>query len=287
MDTLTFWDGKWHEGNTPVMGPRDHGLWLASVVFDGGRAIQGCGPDLDQHSARVLRSARTIGLAPTKTADEIHELSREAVRRFGNAVDLYVRPMFWATESANGGPIVPAPETTKFCLCVYVAPMPGKDKGLSLGLCHTIRRPTPNTAPTDAKAACLYPNSWRGVSEVQARGFQNGIVLDANGNVAETCSSNIFLVKDGVVATPVANGTFLAGITRNRTIALLRDEGFKVEERTVSTADLDTADELFTTGNAGKVQPVVRYESRDLQPGPVARRARGLYAEYTQQHRIC
>jgi branched-chain amino acid aminotransferase len=287
MDTLTFWDGKWHEGNTPVMGPRDHGLWLASVVFDGGRAIQGCGPDLDQHSARVLRSARTIGLAPTKTAEEIHELSREAVRRFGNKVDLYVRPMFWATESATGGPIVPAPETTKFCLCVYLAPMPAKDSGLSLGLCHTIRRPMPDTAPTDAKAACLYPNSWRGVSEVKARGFQNGIVLDCNGNVAETCSSNIFLVKDGVVATPVANGTFLAGITRNRTIALLRAEGYTVEERTVSTTDLDTADELFTSGNAGKVQPVVRYESRDLQPGPVARRARELYGEYAQQHRIC
>ena len=72
--------------------------------------------------------------------------------------------------------IVPAPETTKFCLCVYVAPMPATDSGLSLGLCQTIRRPMPNTAPTDAKAACLYPNSWRGVSEVKARGFQFGTI---------------------------------------------------------------------------------------------------------------
>ena len=146
---------------------------------------------------------------------------------------------------------------------------------------------TPESAPTDAKASCLYPNSSRGVAEILARGFQNGVVLDALGNVAETCSSNIFLVKDGVAVTPVANGTFLAGITRNRTIALLRAEGYTVEERTVSTTDLDTADELFTSGNAGKVQPVVRYEARDLQPGPVARRARELYGEYARQHRIC
>ena len=144
----------------------------------------------------------------------------------------------------------------------------------------------PNTAPTDAKAACLYPNSWRGVSEVKARGFQNGIVLDCNGNVAETCSSNIFLVKDGVVATPVANGTFLAGITRNRTIALLRAEGYTVEERTVSTADLDIADELFTSGNAGKVQPVSRFESRDLQPGPIAARAHELYMAFSRTQRV-
>ncbi len=286
MDTLTFWEGKWHEGNHPVMGPRDHGLWLASVVFDGGRAIQGCGPDLDQHSARVIRSARTIGLEPKLTAEEIHELSREAVRRFGPKVDLYVRPMFWATASATGGPIRPDPETTKFCLCVYVAPLPNGG-GLTLGLCRTVRRPMPDMAPTDAKAACLYPNSWRGVAEVQARGFQNGIVLDANGNVAETCSSNIFLVKDGVVSTPVANGTFLAGITRNRTMTLLRAAGIRVDECTVRPEDLDTADEIFSTGNAGKVQPVIRYESRDLQPGPVVRKARELYTEYTHGHRIC
>jgi branched-chain amino acid aminotransferase len=285
METLTFWNGEWHEGNHPVMGPRDHGLWLASVVFDGGRAIGGCGPDLDQHSARVIRSARSLGLQPTKTAEEILELSHEAVRRFGNKVDLYVRPMFWAL-SSGAGPIMPDPSTTVFCLCVHVSPMPAKG-GLALGLCRTIRRPTPDMAPADAKAACLYPNSWRGVREMVDRGFQNGVVVDANGNVAETCSSNVFIVKDGVAITPIANGTFLAGITRNRTMQLLRDSGVTVEERTVKPQELDTADEIFTTGNAGKVQPVIRYENRDLQPGPVARRAAALYAEYTAGHRIC
>ena len=81
------------------------------------------------------------------------------------------------------------------------------------------------------------------------RGFQNGIVLDALGNVAETCSSNIFLAKSGVVSTPVPNGSFLAGITRNRVVKLLRNAGVTVKECTVTTADLDDADELFTTGN--------------------------------------
>jgi branched-chain amino acid aminotransferase len=121
---------------------------------------------------------------------------------------------------------------------------------------------------------------------MQQRGFQNGIVLDALGNVAETCSSNIFLAKSGVVSTPVPNGTFLAGITRNRTVKLLRNAGVTVDERTVTTADLDDCDEMFTTGNAGKVQPVSRYESRDLQPGPIARQAHELYMAYARTQRV-
>ncbi len=285
MDTLTFWEGKWHEGNPALMGPRDHGFWLGSIVFDGGRAYDGCGPDLDQHAARAVRSARTLGLNPTKTPDEILELSHEAVRKFGNKAELYVRPMFWATKGGPG-PISIDPESTRFCLCVYISPMPN-GAGQAMGLCRTIRRPTPESAPTAAKASCLYPNSSRGVAEMLARSFQNGIVLDALGNVAETCSSNIFLVKDGVAITPIANGTFLAGITRSRTIQLLRAAGTPVEERSVAPAELDTADEIFTTGNAGKVQTVIRYESRDLQPGPVYRKAAQLYRDYAQTQRIC
>ncbi len=112
------------------------------------------------------------------------------------------------------------------------------------------------------------------------------IVLDALGNVAETCSSNVFLARNGVVATPVPTGAFLAGITRNRTVKLLRNAGIAVEERTIKPAELDEADEIFTTGNAGKVQPVSRYEDRDLQPGPIARQAHELYMAFARTQRI-
>jgi len=284
MDTLTYWNGTWHEGNPAVMGPRDHAFWLGSIVFDGGRAFEGCGPDLDLHAERVVRSAKALGLKPTKSAREILALMHEGVRRFGPKAELYVRPMFWATKGGQG-PISVDPESTQFLLCVYHSPMRAGTP-LTLGLCRTIRRPTPESAPTMAKASCLYPNSSRGVAEMLERGFNNGVVLDSAGNVAETCSSNIFLAKDGVVATPVPNGSFLAGITRNRTIALLRNAGIKLEERTVSIAELDDADEIFTTGNAGKVQPVSRYEGRDLQPGPIARQAHDLYMAWSRTQRV-
>lgn len=284
MDTLTYWNGAWQEGNPAVLGPRDHAFWLGTIVFDGGRAFQGMGPDLDQHAARAIRSARALGMSPKQTAEEIHALMIEGISRFPADAELYVRPMFWAMKGGHG-PVSPDPDSTAFLLCIYNAPMP-KGGGLSLGLCRSIRRPTPESAPTDAKASCLYPNSARGVAEMMGRGFNNGIVLDANGNVAETCSSNIFLGLGGTVVTPVPNGTFLAGITRNRTIQLLRSAGVTVEERTVRPGELDQADELFTTGNAGKVQPVTRYESRDLQAGRLFSRARDLYMEYSQASRV-
>ena len=74
MDTLTYWNGTWHEGNPAILGPRDHAFWLGSMVFDGGRAFEGCGPDLDLHAERVCRSASALGMKPTKTPDEILNL---------------------------------------------------------------------------------------------------------------------------------------------------------------------------------------------------------------------
>ena len=284
MDTLTYWNGAWHEGSPAILGPRDHAFWLGSSVFDGGRAFGGCGPDLDQHAARVIRSARALGLNPKQTAEEIFALMQVGIKRFPADAELYVRPMFWATKGGHG-PISVDGDSVDFLLCIYLSPLP-KGAGLTLGLCRTIRRPTPETAPTDAKASCLYPNSARGVAEITARGFGNGIVLDALGNVAETCSSNIFFGIGGKVVTPVPNGTFLAGITRNRTIQLLRDAGVPLEERTVRLEELDKADEMFTTGNAGKVQFVTRYEDRDLQPGPLGTKARDLYMSYAATQRI-
>jgi branched-chain amino acid aminotransferase len=284
MDTLTYWNGAWQEGSPNVLGPRDHAFWLGSIIFDGGRAFGGCGPDLDLHAARAIRSARALGLKPKQTAEEIFALMLEGIKRFPADAELYVRPMFWATKGGHG-PISTDGDSVAFLLCIYLSPMP-KGTGLTLGLCRTIRRPTPESAPTDAKASCLYPNSARGVAEILERGFNNGVVLDALGNVAETCSSNIFLGIGGKVVTPIPNGTFLAGITRNRTIQLLRDAGVVVEERTVRADELDQADEMFTTGNAGKVQFVTRYESRDLQPGPLGTKARDLYQSYAQSCRI-
>ncbi|MEO0822332.1 MAG: branched-chain amino acid aminotransferase [Pseudomonadota bacterium] len=273
----TWWKGDWHEGNVAVLGAADHGTWLGSVVFDGARAFEGVSPDLDLHCARAHQSAIRMGLAPVETPEEITARALEGIAKFPHGTGIYVRPMFWA-QSGGTYMVAPDPESTVFCLCLEERPMP-EPKGASITT-TSFRRPTLDCAPTDVKAGCLYPNNARMLREVRAKGFDNAIVLDALGNVAETATSNIFMVRDGVVSTPVANGCFLAGITRSRVLDLLREDGAEVREAVLTLDDFRDADELFTSGNAGKVQPVTRFEDRHLQHGPVTRRARELYWAY-------
>jgi branched-chain amino acid aminotransferase len=135
-------------------------------------------------------------------------------------------------------------------------------------------------APVDCKAACLYPNNSRALMEAQARGFNNCLMLDMLGNVAEFGNSNVFMAKDGVVYTPAPNGTFLNGITRQRVIDLLRGNGVTVIEATLSYADFLGADEIFSIGNFAKVAPVIRIDDRSLQPGPFYNEARKLYWDF-------
>jgi branched-chain amino acid aminotransferase len=169
----------------------------------------------------------------------------------------------------------PDPESTRFALTLYDAPM-RKPDGFTITL-SPFRRPTLDTAPVDAKAGCLYPNNARAMFEAKSRGFDNCIVCDVVGNVAELANSNVFMAKDDVVYTPIPNGTFLAGITRKRVIGLLRDTGITVNETVMRYADFETADEIFSTGNASKVLPITRIDDRLLQPGPLYRKARELY----------
>ncbi len=275
--TWTFFEGEWHEGNVPIMGPRTHAAWLCSVVFDGARAFEGVAPDLELHCERVNNSAAKLFLKPFVSTEMWVKLAREGIARFDKDAALYIRPMYWAEKE---GPWVQAhdPESTRFCLVIYEAPM-REPKGFSITL-SPYRRPTLDTMPVDAKAGCLYPNNARALFDAKARGFDNAVVCDMLGNVAELATSNIFMAKDGVVYTPVANGTFLAGITRQRVIGLLRKDGVTVVEKSLAYQDFKTADEIFATGNYSKVVPVTRIDDRSLPFGSLYTLARKLYWEF-------
>ena len=275
--TWTFCDGDWHEGNVLLMGPRTHAVWLGSMVFDGARYFEGVMPDVDLHCARVNSSAGKLFLKTSVSTEKWLELVSEGVKRFKSDAELYIRPMYWA-ESGPAGGIRHDPETTRWCLCIYEAPIP-KPLGMAITL-SPFRRPTLETMPVDAKAGCLYPNNARAVIEAQGRGFDNCLMRDVLGNVAELATSNVFMAKDGAVFTPAPNKTFLDGITRQRVIKLLRDDGVTVIEKTLGYSDFETADEIFSSGNFSKVTPVTRIDQRALQPGPFYRKARELYWAY-------
>ena len=274
--TLAYVDGEWRDGNPLVLGPRHHGVWLASTVFDGARAFGGSAPDLDRHCARVVESARVMGLDPMLTGPEIEELARDGIGRFPAHAELYICPMFYAED----GFILPDAETTRFVLTIHESPLPAPD-GFSACL-SSFRRPARDMAPTDAKASCLYPNVARSVREAKDKGFDTAVVLDPAGNVAEFAYANLFMARDGVVHTPAANGTFLNGITRQRIVRLLAEAGVTVLERSIVFAEVAAADELFCTGNYIKVAPCTRIEDRDLQAGPMARKARELYFRFAR-----
>ncbi|HVK90832.1 MAG TPA: branched-chain amino acid aminotransferase [Mycoplana sp.] len=278
--TWTYVEGEWLPGNPPLIGPMSHAMWLASTVFDGARWFDGIAPDLDLHCQRVNRSAVNLGMKATMSAEEIQGLAWEGVKKFDGKTAIYVKPMYWA-EHGSFSVVAADPESTRFALCLFEAPLGDGKTGEALTV-SPFRRPTKECMPTDAKAGCLYPNNARILVEAKSRGFGNALVRDMLGNVAETGTSNVFMVKDGVVFTPAANHTFLAGITRSRVIGLLRQAGFDVRETTLTVADFAAADEIFTSGNYSKVLPVHRLDDRDLQTGPVTTRARELYFDWAR-----
>lgn len=275
--TWTWYDGEWMEGNPAIVGPRSHAMWLGSSIFDGGRAFEGVTPDIDRHCARINVSAEIMGLKVLHEGGMIEELVQEGLKHFDKDAELYIRPMYWAEQGGNFA-VPPLKESTRFCLCMYDTPMPAP-AGSSIML-SSFRRPTLAQAPVNAKAGCLYPNSARALLEAGEAGFDNALVCDALGNVAELATANIFMAKDGEAHTPTPNGTFLNGITRQRVIALLREQGITVNERTLTYRDFEEADEIFSTGNYSKVMPVTRIGTRDLQPGPIYQKARDRYWEW-------
>ncbi len=272
----TWFQGAWHQGDVPVMRAADHGAWLGTTVFDGARWVDGMAPDLDRHCARINASARALMIEPTVEADEMMQMILDGLR--SASAPTYIRPMYWALDGNETG-VMPRPGATGFCICLEEIPMPAPDATTTLTTTR-FRRPTLDCAVVNAKAGCLYPNNARMLAEARAKGFGNALVCDSGGNVAETATANVFMVRDGEVFTPIPNGTFLAGITRARHIANLRADGMAVHETVLTLDDFRQASEVFLTGNMSKITPVSAFDDVGYPVGPVGRRAKALYWDW-------
>ena len=274
----TWFDGSWHDGDVPVMRAADHGMWQGSSVFDGARRFEGVTPDLDAHCARLNRSAEALMIRPTMAPEAIEDLIQEGLEGFAPDEAVYIRPMYWAIHGSKLG-VAPSQEETGFAVCLEAVPMHAPDATTTVTTTR-FRRPVQEDAVVGAKAGCLYPNNARMLVEAQRKGFGNALSADAMGNLAESATSNVFLVKDGEVLTPIANGTFLAGITRARHMANLAADGTPVREAVLTFDDVRDADEVFLSGNLTKVTPVTAFDDRQYQVGPVTRRVREMYWDW-------
>jgi len=190
--------------------------------------------------------------------------------------------MYWGIDG-DASAIGPSPDTTGFAICLEQIPMAAASASATLTRTRFCR-PVLESSVVNAKAGCLYPNNARMLREAQSKGFSNALVLDAIGNVAETATTNIFMVRDGEVFTPIANGTFLSGITRARHISNLRADGVTVHETVLGYADFEAADEVFMSGNMSKITPVTAFDDRQYQVGPVAKQVREMYWDWAQSN---
>ena len=280
----TYFNGTWHDGDKYILRAADHGAWLGSSVFDGARFFEGATPDLLLHCERVNNSAKAMMLDPAVTPEEMVEIIKEGLSSFDKSTSVYIRPMYWALDGAESL-VLPKENSTAFSICLEQIPMASATVSATLSRTK-FRRPVLEDNVVNAKAGCLYPNNARMLAEARSKGFTNALVADAAGNVAETATANIFMVKDGEVLTPIPNGTFLAGITRARHIQNLREYGKKVSETVLSFRDFEEADEVFMTGNMTKIMPVTAFEDKNYQVGSIAKLARELYWDWSRSQTL-
>lgn len=278
----TYFEKNWHKGNIPIMNAADHGSWLGSTVFDGARYFNGVAPDLLAHCERLNQSAKAMGLVPTYSEKEIYDLILEGLANYTKQSAVYIRPMYWGIGNGYSA-IVPDGANIGFCICLEEIPM-ASDANTTTLTRTSFHRPILTDNLCNAKAGCLYPNNARMLQEASTKGFNNALVADAVGNVAETATSNVFLVKDGEIFTPIPNGTFLAGITRSRHIQNLKSDGYQVNECILKFEDFSRADEVFLTGNMTKITPVSLFDDIKYEIGPVTKRARSLYFDWANSN---
>ncbi|HJQ56846.1 MAG TPA: branched-chain amino acid aminotransferase [Vineibacter sp.] len=274
MDDRDGWiwlDGKlvaWRDARPHVLS---HGLHYGSAVFEGERIYGGRVFRLAAHSARLIRSARLLDFELPWSHTEIDAATRAVVRSNGLS-DGYVRPIAWRGAEVLGVSAI----GTAAHLAIAAWPWPhyfsdaARRRGIRLAMAD-FRRPSADSAPGESKACGLYAICTLAKDRAIKAGFDDALMLDWQGRVAEATGANVFLVIDGTLVTPRPDN-FLDGITRRAVMSLARGRGVTVEERDVWPADLARASEVFLTGTAAEITPVRELAGQHYQVGPLAPR---------------
>ncbi len=253
----------WREARIHVL---THALHYASSVFEGERLYGGQIFKLTAHTQRLFRSAELLDMQIPYTVAEIDEACKQTAQRM-DLTDGYIRPFAWRGAEKMGV----ASKGTRVHVAVAAWEWPSyfdpeeKKRGIRL-MVSKWRRPSPETIPSEAKAAGLYMICTLSKDEAEREGYADALMLDYRGLVAECTGANIFFVKDGVIHTPVPD-CFLNGITRLTVIDLARWRGFEVVERHIRPEELSEFSECFITGSAAEVTPVSQIADHRYQPG--------------------
>ncbi len=254
-DGVIWLNGKfveWRNANVHVL---NHGLHYASCVFEGLRIYNGKIFKLDEHTERLFKSAKILDLDIPYNYQEVVDISKQIILK-QNISDGYLRPVAWRGSEMMA--ISAKKGSTNLAIAAWEWPSYFSPKKLLEGIKLNVSkwlRPSPESAPTDSKAAGLYMICSLSKHEAEKLGFDDALMLDYRGYVAEATGANIFFVKENELFTPLAD-CFLNGITRQTVIEIAQENNIKVHERHFELDFLKTCDEVFLTGTAVEITPV-------------------------------
>ncbi len=276
MDTTSFaerdgyiwFNGEmtdWREAKVHVL---THGLHYASSVFEGERVYDGEIFKLTEHSERLIKSAQILGFDLGMSVQELNQACIDTIKA-NNIVDGYIRPIAWRGSEMMG--VSAQQNKINVAIAAWVWPSyfdpEARMKGIRLKLSDW-KRPSPETIPTQSKAAGLYMICTLSKHQAEAEGYDDAVMLDYRGRVAEATGANIFFTKDGVLHTPTPD-CFLDGITRRTVIELAKARGIEVVERVIMPDELADFEECFLTGTAAEVTPVQCISDNSFTPGSI------------------
>ena len=266
-DGWIWWDGKlvpWRDAKLHVLS---HGLHYASAVFEGERAYNGNVFRLRDHTDRLINSGRILGFEIPFSAEQIDAACREVLAANG-LTDGYVRPIAWRGSEM----MAVSAQQTRIHVAIAAWPWPSyfgaeRMQGIRLGMAEW-KRPSPDTAPTAAKATGLYMIGTMSKHKIEEQGFNDALMLDWRGRVSELTGANIFFVMNGEIHTPVPD-CFLDGITRRSVMRLARRRQMTVVERPIELEEIAGATECFLAGTAAEVTAVREIAGRIYMPGRI------------------
>lgn len=284
-DGVIWYNGElipWRDAKFHVLS---HALHYASCVFEGQRAYGGEIFKLHEHSERLINSGRILGFENPYTADEIDQASRDVIKA-NNLVDAYIRPVAWRGSEMMG--VATAGSKIHVAVAAWEWPSyfgeEARLKGLRLEIAKW-KRPAPDTAPTNSKAAGLYMIASLCKDASAANGYDDALMLDYRGQVAEATGANIFFLKDGTLHTPIPD-CFLDGITRRTAMELARKRGIDVVERVIMPEEMEGFEQAFLTGTAAEVTPLSEIGPYNFEVGDVCKALMNDYDDLVNRRQV-
>jgi branched-chain amino acid aminotransferase len=283
-DLICYFEGDWVPMREAKVSIMTHAFMYGTATFEGIRAYWNAdegrlyGLKIREHVERIRQSCRILLMKDVPSVDELTRLIVETVRRNGFREDVYIRPSFYKSTAAIGVRLHDL-ENQLYIIALPFGNYIDTESGVKV-MTSTWRRNADEALPARGKIVGGYVNMAFQKTEAELNGFDEAVVLTADGHVNEASAANIFVVRDGVALTPPVSDDLLEGVTRKALMELMVNEGIPVEVRSIDRSELYVADEVFLCGTGVQVSPVVEVDHRPVgsgEVGPIGRLVRDRY----------